>query len=74
MRLITETLFTACVGRKPEQDDMERVNCKKAGEPGHHFCGWNWVHSAPCFQVGQEEKTPVAVSTGKPNRFKIEWL
>jgi len=31
--------FKKIVGRKPEQDDLERVNCDKIGEPGHYYCG-----------------------------------
>lgn len=55
MRTITETLFTACTGRKPVEDDLERVNCPHAGEVGHWSCGWNWVLSAPVFEVGSEK-------------------
>lgn len=31
--------FIALVGRQPVFDDLERVNCKHAGEPGHFQCG-----------------------------------
>ena len=26
-------------GKKPEDNDLARVNCKAGGEPGHYFCG-----------------------------------
>lgn len=37
--LYTEELFEKIVGRKPEDDDLERANCPKAGETGHNDCG-----------------------------------
>lgn len=27
-------------GRPPEHDDLERINCDCAGDPGHRQCGW----------------------------------
>jgi len=29
-----------------------RVNCKKAGEPGHQWCGWCTVHNKPRMECG----------------------
>lgn len=48
---ITEDYFTSVLGRQPEQDDLERVNCPYAGEWGHAHCGWNKVHNRPAFEV-----------------------
>lgn len=31
--------FEDLVGRPPEQDDLERVNCSQEGDCGHHMCG-----------------------------------
>lgn len=36
---MTEQEFEKIVGRPPEDDDMDRVNCDRAGKPGHHQCG-----------------------------------
>lgn len=55
MRQISEAMFIACTGRKPVEDDMERVNCPKQGEVGHWSCGWNWSKSLPVFQVGSDQ-------------------
>lgn len=44
--------FEERTGRPPENDDLERVNCAKAGEPGHHFCGWCGDHNRPMYECG----------------------
>ena len=31
--------FKELTGCAPVDDDLERVNCKNAGEPGHSSCG-----------------------------------
>ncbi len=49
---ITVEHFYEAVGRLPENDDLERSNCKKAGLAGHHSCGWNWEKNLPNFMVG----------------------
>lgn len=36
---MTESAFNILFGRWPEEDDLERVNCLKAGKIGHHCCG-----------------------------------
>ncbi len=41
--------FAAKVGRKPTDDDLERVNCDKAGQVGHLSCGWCQKCDGPCF-------------------------
>lgn len=50
--MITEKYFTERVGRPPEQDDLERVNCSQAGEIGHWSCGWCATHDLPVFMCG----------------------
>jgi hypothetical protein len=50
--------FRDATGCEPEQDDLERANCTKAGLPGHYSCGI-CPHQIPtfmcleCFRVGQ---------------------
>ena len=50
--IISQEKFIRSVGRIPEDDDMERVNCFKKGEPGHYFCGWCSKHDKPRFICG----------------------
>lgn len=42
--------FTQLVGREPDMDDLERVNCDSAGAIGHSCCGWCFIHSKPKFE------------------------
>lgn len=42
-------MFEAATGAPPEQDDLERCNCEKAGEPLHWSCGWCEIHNLPIF-------------------------
>lgn len=62
---ITRRKFIAATGRKPEQDDLERCNCQKAGEIGHWFCGWDYKYDLPMFETcgrrNREEKSNVFV-------------
>lgn len=44
--------FEKRAGYAPEQDDLERVNCDKAGQLGHLSCGWCARHDAPMFECG----------------------
>jgi hypothetical protein len=46
---ITAERFLARVGYAPIQDDLERCNCKRHGEIGHSFCGWDAVRDMPRF-------------------------
>lgn len=46
------TEFEVKTGRPPELDDLERVNCSKAGNFGHFCCGWCDDHDEPMFQCG----------------------
>lgn len=36
---MNEEEFTARFGHPPERDDLDRVNCEQAGQPGHIGCG-----------------------------------
>lgn len=47
---ITADQFRERLGRDPEDDDLERVNCESAGLIGHRRCGWCHTHKAPLFQ------------------------
>jgi hypothetical protein len=49
--MITREHFIERVGREPENDDLERCNCSKAGQIGHWWCGWNTEHDLPQFMV-----------------------
>jgi len=46
------TAFERAVGRPPVDDDLDRVTCDKAGEAGHHACGWCPTHDQPRFICG----------------------
>lgn len=48
---ITRKHFRAATGRAPEDDDLERSNCLKAGELGHWCCGWDHELDLPVFQA-----------------------
>jgi hypothetical protein len=56
---ITAKYFEERVGRPPKDDDLERCNCRKAGQLGHHFCGWDMLAELPRFMAGtsKEEKS-----------------
>ena len=54
---ITAEQFKEYVGREPEDDDLERCNCVRAGQFGHTMCGWNNKANLPVFMAGQEETT-----------------
>ena len=50
--MITEKEFKEMVGFAPENDDLDRANCDKAGEIGHMFCGICDKHKKPRFICG----------------------
>jgi hypothetical protein len=50
--VISREKFIERVGHEPEQDDLERCNCPRAGEIGHWCCGWNVEADMPQFLVG----------------------
>lgn len=47
--MITAEQFKAATGSEPDQDDLERCNCHRAGNFGHHNCGWCHVTNLPVF-------------------------
>ena len=49
---ITAKYFAEKTGNEPVGDDLERCNCKQAGEFGHSCCGWCLAHNLPVFQCG----------------------
>jgi hypothetical protein len=51
---ITAEMFTAATGRAPENDDLERVNCRYAGAVKHCMCGWNHKANLPVYMAGPE--------------------
>lgn len=54
---ITAEYFIAKTETEPEGDDLDRCNCKEAGEVGHQSCGWCNEHDKPVFQCGCIIKT-----------------
>lgn len=48
-KVISEADFAAAVGRPPQDDDLERCNCDRAGQIGHTQCGWNEKLNLPVF-------------------------
>jgi hypothetical protein len=48
-KVITAEMFFAATGEHPRNDDLERCNCKKAGQILHFHCGWNSEKNLPVF-------------------------
>lgn len=46
---ITRKMFIEAVGQEPTHDDLERCNCKRAGQIGHTYCGWDQELQLPEF-------------------------
>lgn len=44
--------FRAMTGSGPVGDDLDRLNCEKAGLPGHRYCGFCDGHKVPRFVCG----------------------
>lgn len=53
--IMTRHVFKEKVGRWPEQDELERVNCARTRESGHMYCGWNYKHDCPMFMNQNED-------------------
>jgi hypothetical protein len=75
--------FEAMVGRPPQGDDLERVNCPHAGASGHLMDGVCLVHETPRFVCGcmapcgtsRDEFPAIRVSDGpewNPSRIVVE--
>jgi hypothetical protein len=58
MNEITAERFTAAVGRAPEDDDLDRCNCRDAGKIGHSGCGWCQECDRPRFICGHPLAAP----------------
>ncbi len=43
-------------------DCQERIDCDKAGEPGHWYCGWCLTHGCPRFECGCQRRKEAATS------------
>ena len=50
---ITAEEYQTRFGFAPEQDDLDRVNCEKAGKIGHSMCGICELHNCPRFTCGK---------------------
>lgn len=50
---ITAERFEKAAGHPPVQDDLERANCPKAGQPMHVACGWCRKHDKPMAECMQ---------------------
>lgn len=48
----TDKQYQELFGEKPDNDDLERTNCKKIGEVGHFQCGVCPDHNKPRFKCG----------------------
>lgn len=48
---ITADIFRAATGQEPQQDDLERCNCKQPGDIGHYHCGWSSFLNRPFFML-----------------------
>ena len=46
---MTPEQYQEKVGRLPEEDELDRVNCLKAGQLGHKNCGWCKFCDKPIF-------------------------
>lgn len=57
-REITAEHFKLVTGVEPEQDDLDRCNCPKAGQHFHYCCGWDWERDRPNFWPKQPEPRP----------------
>lgn len=45
--MITREKFIEATGHEPVDDDLERANCKSAGDLGHFHCGWDEEQNLP---------------------------
>lgn len=56
--MITARKFKSATGRDPEQDDLERCNCRKAGQMFHLCCGWDKARNLPRFETYGRDRLP----------------
>jgi hypothetical protein len=62
--MITAEQYEAAVGHPPEQDDLERANCDKAGQIGHFTCGWDHERNLPEF-IAAAHRLKEEIESGK---------
>jgi len=71
VKAITRENFIEATGREPEQDDLERCNCDKAGEVGHMFCGWDYTLNKPVFEALRAmQQEPSKTDAGEVERLR----
>lgn len=46
---MTGRQFREITGQQPDHDDLERVNCERAGTILHETCGWCPTHDQPAW-------------------------
>ena len=56
MKPVTAAKFKEMTGLDPQEDDLERCNCPKAGSWGHRQCGVCRKHNKPRFICGCRPK------------------
>jgi len=56
--MITAERFEQATGWAPEDDELDRCNCDRAGEVGHYVCGWCKTHDKPFFQCAARHARP----------------
>jgi len=69
--MITAQEFENKTGRVPQDDDLDRVNCDKAGTPGHRQCGWCPVHDAPRFMCSCRSGAEIESLHGPTSAIEI---
>lgn len=57
--MITAEQFEKAVGQKPQQDDLERGNCPRAGSVFHTACGWCAKCDKPRFICGHLDRSKI---------------
>lgn len=67
MKKITAEEFEKLFGRPPFEDDLDRVNCDKAGDVGHWMCGWCLEHGVPKLKCGTSGSFSVSVDPSDIN-------
>ncbi len=63
--MVTEEEFEKAIGWPPNDDDMERVNCKTVGDIGHWSCGWCNICDKPRFECGHLVYSPLPNHQGQ---------
>lgn len=62
--VITAEHFQIRTGHAPEDDDLDRSNCPKAGQIAHTMCGWDSHLDLPVFMTGNQS---ARLPGGKPD-------